>query len=186
MAGVTGFEEIVLLLADGGLPELGPGPRPGVLPHHELERSIDKALAKCELPSTNGELARALILLWHDRMDAAHEIAQGIENADGSFVHGIVHRREPDYGNARYWFRRVGDHPCFPELATKASLLLSSVGDARNLRSKLVIDGKWDALAFVDLCEKDCRRNAPEHEIALLRQLQGLETEVLLDYLMHP
>src|ERR1700719_4147373 len=99
------------LLAIGGLPELGPGPRQGVLPHAQLDPPLNKLLAQADLSSTSRDLIRALVLLWHDRLDAAHAIAQAIEDADGSFLHGIVHRREPDYGNARYWFRRVGAHP---------------------------------------------------------------------------
>src|SRR5437867_2459147 len=101
------FAELHLLLATPEPPELGPGPRPGVKSLPSLNPLIDHALRSCALASLPCHLIRALTLLWHDHLDAAHTIAQSIENADGSYVHGILHRREPDYGNARYWFHRV-------------------------------------------------------------------------------
>jgi len=57
-----------------------------------------------------------LDLLWHYHLDAAHTIAQDSIIPMASFVHGIMHRREPDYGKCKYWFRRVGDHPVFAEI----------------------------------------------------------------------
>jgi hypothetical protein len=182
MAGETGLESIMRLLASGGLPELGPGPRKTVLPHHELEASLTGILSKCSLDSLNSDLIRALVLLWHDRLDAAHGIAQGIENADGSFIHGIVHRREPDYSNAGYWFQRTGDHDCFPEIAQNVARYLDSIGNSA-LRSKLVIDGKWDSMAFIDACQEASRRSASDPEVESLRKIQGIESEVLLKHL---
>src|ERR1041385_8979921 len=88
-------------------PELGPGPRAKVQPLPALQRQLDATLGQTQLAGVNADLVRALVLLWHDHFDAAHAIAQTIETRDGSYVHGILHRREPDYGNAKYWFRRV-------------------------------------------------------------------------------
>src|SRR3954463_9241500 len=153
MAGSADLKEFRNLLAIGGLPELGPGPRQGVLPHEQLDRCLGNLLAHTDLSSTARDLVRALVLLWHDRLDPAHAIAQGIEDADGSFLHGVVHRREPDYGNARYWFRRVGGHAAFPDIAGQTATLLETRPDPA-LRAKLIPEGEWDPFAFIDACEK--------------------------------
>lgn len=50
-------------------------------------------------------------------LDRSHKISQQFESADGSFWHAIMHRREGDYWNSKYWFRRVGDHPVHHSLA---------------------------------------------------------------------
>jgi hypothetical protein len=53
----------------------------------------------------------ALAALWHERRgdwDRAHEIAQDISGADGSWVHAYLHRREGEQSNAAYWYRRAG------------------------------------------------------------------------------
>lgn len=49
--------------------------------------------------------------------ECAHDIAQHVETANGSYWHAIVHRIEPDYFNSQYWFRRVGRHPVFAQIA---------------------------------------------------------------------
>jgi hypothetical protein len=56
-------------------------------------------------------LPRALAALWHDAKgdwDAAHRVAQEIDDADGAWVHAYLHRKEGDAGNAAYWYRRAG------------------------------------------------------------------------------
>src|SRR6516225_11398987 len=118
------------------LADLGPGPRPGVSPESELNESLAKTFKESQLPEGEQELVRALVLLWHDHLDAAHTLAQSVENPDGSYVHAIMHRREPDYGNAAYWFRRVGQHPAFAEIAKQAAALLQPKDEA--LRNELI------------------------------------------------
>jgi hypothetical protein len=168
------------LLKTAGLPELGPGPRAGVLPQAKLEKSLDGLLAGCDLPGNSRALIRGLILLWHDHMEPAHEIAQGIENADGSFVHGILHRREPDYGNATYWFRRAGQHQCFPEIARRVSELLKTKGESA-MEKQLIRNGEWDPYGFIGLCERAAPKGAGDASVQTLREIQAIESEVLLE-----
>lgn len=172
------------MLTQGGLPELGPGPRPGILPHTELTESLDPMLAATDLPSVSRDLIRALLLLWHDRLEPAHVIAQGIENRDGSFLHGIVHRREPDYSNAEYWFRRVHDHPCFPRLAERVEKILDAPNGDTALKQELIPRGEWDPFAFIRQCERAARRPSTDPRVNLLRTIQGAETEVLLEHFL--
>lgn len=56
------------------------------------------------------------VWLLHDFLDVSHAISQSIDTPEGSFWHGIMHRREGDFSNAKYWFRRVGAHPVLDEL----------------------------------------------------------------------
>ena len=171
------FDELQKLLLTPEPAELGPGPRSGVQPKEMLESRLGEILAK-ETRSDEADLVRALVLLWHDHLEASHAISQGIEGADGAFVHGIMHRREPDYGNAAYWFRRVGRHGAFPELARRATEVLQRE-EAPDLRAKLIQKGEWDPFGFVDACDNATRAGG-ENQRKVLRKIQNTEFEVLL------
>jgi hypothetical protein len=48
--------------------------------------------------------------IWHGLRgdwDAAHELAQAQDDAEGAWVHAWLHRIEGDLGNADYWYRRA-------------------------------------------------------------------------------
>jgi hypothetical protein len=48
--------------------------------------------------------------LWHDAKgdwEAAHNLAQDVHSAEGSWVHAYLHRKEGDPGNASYWYHRA-------------------------------------------------------------------------------
>jgi hypothetical protein len=77
------------------------------------------------------DLLRALDLLRAGDWDGAHAIAQADPTDQGSWCHGIVHMVEPDEGNSRYWYRRVG-RP-FPGMAAAESEIAA-------LRAKLCDD----------------------------------------------
>ena len=163
---------------------LGPGPRPGVLAESDLVSKLDPLLRATKLRAGRQQLIRALVLLWHDHLDASHTISQGIESPDGSLVHAIMHRREPDYSNAKYWWRRVGQHPCFPEIARRVADWLKAKGE-RDLAAKLAPRGEWDAFAFVDACEAAADLPASDERVGVLREIQRIESEVLLEYFLN-
>lgn len=49
--------------------------------------------------------------LWFDakgNWDKAHEIAQSVHTARGSWVHAYLHWKQGDMANAQYWYARAG------------------------------------------------------------------------------
>lgn len=169
--------EIKKLLITDELPSLGPGSRAGVMSEAVMNAKLDLLFSKTRFTTHRQQLLRALLLLWHDHLDASHTISQGIETPDGSFVHAIMHRREPDYWNAKYWWRRVGLHRTFPEIGLRVAESLVVRG-AEDLAAQLLPDGCWHPEIFVDLCE---RASSDSQSIDLLREIQRIETEVLLE-----
>lgn len=55
--------------------------------------------------------------LYADDLRRSHSISQGIDNSTGAFWHGIMHRREGDFSNSHYWFRRAGRHSAMDAVA---------------------------------------------------------------------
>lgn len=145
-------------------PPLGPQRRDGTMEPPVLLRVVENFFAAARAPEHLHPLLRSAALLWHDHLDASHTISQGIETREGSWLHGIMHRREPDYGNARYWFHRVGSHAAFPQLA-------------RNVGRK-----SWDPFAFVDECER-AGQGGCATAIDALRQIQAAEFDVLVEHI---
>ena len=168
------FIKFKAVIATADVPLLGPQRRPGAASEAELNRMLDEFFTAQKFSANVQALLRSTALLWHDHLDASHTISQGIETPEGSWLHGIMHRREPDYGNAKYWFKRVGQHPAFPKLAGRAAELMSERGDS------LFDDGEWDPFAFIDEVEQ--AELAKDVEvISVLRQIQAAEFDVLLE-----
>ena len=121
------------------------------------------------------------LLQIHDFWDASHEAAQQAddlgERSTSAYWHGIAHRREPDAGNASYWFRRVGRHPLFGPLADAARPLLEAHGNPEPA-ARVVAGGSWNPSAFIDLCAD----GHPDRKLkALAFDLQRVEMYALLD-----
>jgi hypothetical protein len=156
---------IVEVLLPERLPPLGPGqPQEAMRPRLEALRLPDACLAG--------------LWLYHDFLDEAHRLAQRLPTATGSFWHAIMHRREGDYDNAKYWFRRVGLHPVYDPLRRIAADLASAAAapQARFLSEQT----QWDPFRFVDLCHSCVRGQAACQD--LCRQIQWAEWRLLFDH----
>lgn len=173
------LESLKQIIIAPGLADLGAQQRPGIYAVEQLNRLLEPLLKQSVLPQLSRDLIRGALLLWHDHLDKAHEIAQGIENADGSLLHAIMHRREPDYGNSKYWFRRVGKHPCYSVIAERALKLFGNAD--RSLATQLLPDGAWDPFALVDACEKAARSTRSDSEKKVLMEIQRIEFESMIE-----
>ncbi|HLK15791.1 MAG TPA: hypothetical protein VKT78_13390 [Fimbriimonadaceae bacterium] len=71
---------------------------------------LPEAISWIEAADVSPEM-RAALWLYVDELDQAHVIVQDIPSSTGSYLHAILHRREGDYSNSKYWFRRSGPHP---------------------------------------------------------------------------
>jgi hypothetical protein len=159
---------------------LGPEPRAGRKPTAELDRALEQIFVGPQKGSASADAIRALLFLWHDHLDQSHSISQDIHTADGSFIHGIMHRREPDFANAKYWFNRVGRHSAFPLIASRAATLTATPAEQKRLED-ISAGGDWDPFAFIDACEQAARRSPAGQPF--LQRLQQIEFSVLLQQL---
>ena len=132
-----------------------------------------------------GASVKSGLLLWNDALDVSHKISQNIDSPTGSYWHGIMHRREPDYSNAKYWFRRAGDHAIFAGLREQVLALL----EARSRQSPELADcasavqqqSNWDAIQFVDWCQ-GASQTTNGHLVEFLKAAQVEEIKLLLNY----
>jgi hypothetical protein len=141
----------------------------------ELRKEI-RALDPGRDPAS--QAVQAGLLLWNDDLDGCHSIAQELSDEFGAYLHGIMHRREPDYGNAKYWFRRVGEPPLFPALRAAALELLRDQKGLEHYRTPLDSRQSWDPFLMVDWCESA----DDEREVSFLRAMQAIEIQGLCYY----
>ena len=132
-----------------------------------------------------GGAIKSGLLLWNDALDDSHDISQELSNNTGSYWHGIMHRREPDYSNAKYWFGRVGTHPIFPKLRERAIVISKEVQNPSatlaQIAQTIENEPHWDAYQFIDWCQ--AVENEPSSDATqFLQQVQAEEIKLLLAY----
>jgi hypothetical protein len=152
---------VTALLTPPRVAELGPG-----TPNRAVRDALARfdPLADLGKPVRDPAMARACLSglwLYHDFLDESHAISQGLETPEGCFWHAILHRREPDAGNSKYWWRQVGAHPVLDGLAVEIPEYPSGAG-------------------FVDLCERVRGSGSPRE--ARAREVQHLEWHRLFDW----
>jgi hypothetical protein len=113
---------------------------------------VDRDMASCCI---------AGVWLVHDFLDESHTISQSIETPSGSYWHAIMHRREGDFSNAKYWLRRVGRHPVIDEVGRCTG-------------------GTHDPFEFIDRCEAIVRGKGGDRDTCL--DTQRLEWELLFEF----
>jgi hypothetical protein len=119
------------------------------------------------VPIARGDALLAGLWLWHDCLDQSHAISQKDDSADGSYWHAIMHRREGDFSNSKYWLARCRSHPTQPVVA-------KSLPKLRGFDT-------WDPFAFVDLVE-EVHDRLDDPRLQTVIAIQQLEWRVLFDH----
>ena len=115
-------------------------------------------------------LIRGALLNAADALDAAHRIFQDDPSDLGSYWHGVMHRREGDFDNARYWFRRAGRLPIFDKMHASAA----------QVSATMARQPTWDAYVLTGMCEQ--AKFGDHGAVSECVALQRVEFEELLAY----
>lgn len=90
---------------------------PDLCPQRTARKKVIEVARRCLTePALLRPGLEAGIWLYVDALERSHSISQGISNPTGSFWHAIMHRREGDFGNSKYWFRAAGSHPAMESI----------------------------------------------------------------------
>jgi hypothetical protein len=168
------------LLATPRLAPLGPGQaNESVRPRLERLGATEVFAPLVIRDQEQAQACLAGLWLYHDFLDESHAISQDLPSAEGSYWHGLMHRREPDFGNSKYWFRRVGRHPIFQPLA-QAAADLAKTAEPHPALEFLKKPDPWNPFTFIDLCEAAYHGRGPHEH--LCRLIQDVEWQLLFEY----
>lgn len=122
-----------------------------------------------EKRGSNVGCIRSLLFLAAGEMDQAHRLVQELPTSAASYIHGMVHRIDDDFDNARYWFRRASMDPVASETYRRAAVNSVTVASRPS----------WDPAFITDMVEAS-RIDGVSDE---LRGVLATEFEVLLESL---
>jgi hypothetical protein len=121
------------------------------------------------------EVPTAALWLYFSCFEEAHNLVQECNSKEAELWHAILHRQEPDSGNAAYWFRKAGQHPTFTEIAHAAIRILHRIPDAE------FRIGHWDPFAFIAFCDR-AREQPSSSQMEAAMEIQRAEWQILFDY----
>lgn len=159
---------------------LHPGLLDKLFPSEPLDRELVWRVREADEGAVAGGLAigqppmfalvRGGLFYALDALDESHVLFQQAHDDVASYWHGMMHRREGDFENARYWFRRSGTLPVASELHRESS-------EHSALMARQI---SWDPFLFTSQCEQ--ARFGDEELAPELQALQRSEFHVLFGY----
>ncbi len=118
---------------------------------------------------------QAGLWLYVDDLDASHTVSQQIATPTGAYWHAIMHRREADFENSKYWYRKAGNHPAFRRI----DLTGGGAGSGTDV-------ARYEPDVFVDRVAKAHDRSGPDAgldgEHPELTSLQWREWRALFEF----
>ncbi len=88
-------------------------PLPPLVPSQVYDAALTQEIEATAAPN----MVKVGLHLLNDDLAASHPLSQQHEGEPlADYWHAIIHRREGDYGNSRYWLGRVGRAPLLAEV----------------------------------------------------------------------
>lgn len=134
------------------VPGLQEGPRDDGLANWLGSHSAAETVVADLRESVDTDAVTSGLWLLAGELDRSHDLSQQLKTPQGSFLHGVMHRREGDYGNAKYWFHRAQ--------CTEIELAVASVHP----------DDYANADGFVDQIQSVCRGGTGDAEAMVSTQ----------------
>ncbi|MEA2553650.1 MAG: hypothetical protein QOJ65_1826 [Fimbriimonadaceae bacterium] len=106
-----------------------------------------------EPPFNKSQALQAALWLYFDELDRSHAISQGIQGPTGALWHGIMHRREGDFWNAKHWFQHGVQHPAFEATGYDPVAFVDEVeASSSNFDPRLVAKQRHEWKALFEWC----------------------------------
>jgi len=143
-----------------------------------IDRAMDHLVVNGYRPNGGVELVRqalenpalrnkptleAGLWLYVDELDLSHRASQKLARPSGSFWHAIMHRREGDFSNSHYWYRKAGQHPVINRIASGGGG--AAAGTAI---------GGYEPHDFVDRVERAYAKQSDSPELVALQRLEWI------------
>ncbi|MCH7904666.1 MAG: hypothetical protein IH944_08905 [Armatimonadetes bacterium] len=119
----------------------------------DLYPLVEKALKSAAIKSNPYLVAG--IWLYVDDLQKSHVVSQGLDDPTGAYWHAIMHRREGDFWNSKYWLRQTQRHEACASIDRYDAERLVDMADANSPKTVELQRQEWAAL-FVW-----CARKAP-------------------------
>lgn len=114
-----------------------------------------------------GELLLGGLLMAQDYIWEAHEIVQDYPETEASWWHAFMHRMEGDYGNAGYWYRRVGKPAAYESLLSAVQKL-----EFETSANQILNWTEWDSFKLNNLIDSSSGQMREElHDVHRLECL---------------
>ncbi len=99
--------------------------------------------------------------LYVDDLDRSHAVSQKLARPSGSFWHAIMHRREGDFSNSHYWYRKAGRHPVISRI--------DSGGGGAGAGTAI---GGYEPHGFVGRVERAYKQQSDSPDLVALQRLE--------------
>ncbi len=144
-------------------------------------------LVEQDKKSAKTPLIQSALYLCFDCFEEAHNIAQDHEGPIGNWLHAILHRREPDAGNSKYWYARVhAPAKVYEGIGNKAlaDLKENPASELESLVKKMEKSKTWEPEAFVDLCDRFRQEDSDSPAYRTLAKIQEIEWLGLVEFIL--
>lgn len=176
MFDLVKYGSLAELIPDGEAIDLDAGV-PNQANYSELSSFSSTEFFKNSENGVSAECCLSALWLFNNFLDESHTISQNVHEPIGSYLHGIMHRREGDFSNAKYWFNRAGNADFIPRISE--SIQQNGISDAFGSKG-----WRFSPTEFVDLVEDqmgDIREKDGGTDRRRLEKISYLELIVVFD-----